>query len=71
MQEKKVISVENTTEQKIFTNQMMYSYLRNIEELAESHPKTQIHNLHPQGAHIKNVASLGSITDIMKLLQPI
>ena len=68
MRETKLVSVENLDGEVFSTNQMMYSYLRNIEQLAETHPKTKIYNLLSRGARIENTTSLGSITDIMKLL---
>lgn len=71
MREQKMIEVENLDGGKIFTNQMMYSYLRNIEQMARAHPKIKIHNLRTHGARIENLISLGSINDIMTLLQPL
>lgn len=70
MRETKLVTVEGMDGQNIPTNQMMYSYLRNIEQLAEAHPKTQIRNLCNHGARIENIPPLGSINEIIKLLQP-
>lgn len=67
MQETKMIQADCMDGQKVFTNQMMYSYLRNIEVLAQS--ERQIHNLRSHGARIGNVTDLGSINDMMKVLQ--
>lgn len=66
---KKMIPVDCPGGKKVLTNQMMYSYLRNIEDLARAETETQIHNLCSHGAHIENVTELGSINDMMKLLQ--
>jgi hypothetical protein len=64
----KTIKVKNITGSKVVTNQVMYSYLRAIEEIASKNPKTKIYNLCSHGAQIDNVIHLGSANELMKFL---
>lgn len=64
--EKKSVQVKNTYGNEILTDQLMYSYLRNLEEIANQHKKTRIHNLCSQGAAIDNVHSLNSISELKR-----
>ncbi|MBI4389378.1 MAG: motility associated factor glycosyltransferase family protein [Nitrospinae bacterium] len=52
----------------VLTNQMMYSYMRYIEEIAAEHPESRIYNLCSHGARIGNVETLGSIRELTKTL---
>ena len=62
----KIIYVETNDGRKVFTNQVMYSYLRAIEEIAAENPKTKIYNLCSHGAQIDHVLSLGSVKELLK-----
>ena len=62
----KIIHVEANDGRKVFTNQVMYSYLRAIEEIAAENPKTKIYNLCSHGAQIDHVLSLGSVKELLK-----
>ena len=52
-----------------FTDQVLYGYLRNMEQIAEAHPETQIYNLFPHGALIDRVTPLNSISETLKILR--
>lgn len=67
--EKKRIRVKSYTGSQLVTNQVLYSYLRNIEQIAEVSPETRLYNLFPHGARIEHAAPLGSINELLKLLQ--
>ncbi|MFQ5672502.1 MAG: motility associated factor glycosyltransferase family protein [Nitrospinales bacterium] len=66
--EKKRIRVKGYNGSQLVTNQVLYSYLRNIEQIAEVSPETRLYNLFPHGARIEHVAPLGSINEMLKLL---
>lgn len=66
--EKKAVKILNTNGNTALTNQAMYSYLRNLEEIASQHKKTQIYNLCSQGAAIEGVYSLSSISELKRWL---
>ena len=53
---------------KTTTDQILYGYLRNIEQLAEANPETSFYNLFPHGAKINRVSPLGSINETLKIL---
>ena len=64
--EKKSVEVLNTYGIAGITDQVMYSYLRNLEEIASQSKKTQIYNLCSQGAAIEGVNSLHSISELKR-----
>ncbi len=64
--EKKSVQVLNTCGTAGITDQVMYSYLRNLEEIANQHKKTRIYNLCSQGAAIEGVNSLSSISELKR-----
>ena len=66
--EKKPVEVLNTYGMAGITDQVMYSYLRNLEEIASQRKKTQIYNLCSQGAAIEGVNSLNSISELKRWL---
>lgn len=53
----------------IITNQTLYSYLRNIEQIAEIHPETKIYNLFAHGARIDHVTPVNSIGETLRILK--
>lgn len=61
VRQKKQVKVAGYLGQDITTNQVLYSYLRNIEQIAQVHPETRIYNLRSHGARIDHVPLLGSI----------
>ena len=65
---KQSVEVLNTYGMAIITDQVMYSYLRNLEEIASQRKKTRIYNLCSQGAAIEGVNSLHSISELKRWL---
>ena len=68
---KKQIRVECADGKEVFTSQVMYSYLRTLEQLAKAHPNTRMYNLCSHGALIENIQTLGSISELITLLENI
>ena len=68
---KKQIRVECADGKEVFTSQVMYSYLRTLEQLAKAHPNTRVYNLCSHGALIENIQTLGSISELITLLENI
>ena len=66
---KKQVSVPCYFAGQTLTDQVLYGYLRNIEQIAQANPETQIYNLFPHGARIDQVTPLSSINEILKVLQ--
>ncbi|MBI4385083.1 MAG: motility associated factor glycosyltransferase family protein [Nitrospinae bacterium] len=66
--EKKRVAAAGHGGGSVLTNQMMYSYMRYIEEIAAAHPESRIYNLCSHGARIENVEPLGSIRELTKTL---
>ena len=64
--EKKSVEIINTYGTTTITDQVMYSYLRNLEEIANQYKKTRIYNLCSQGAAMKGVNSLNSISELKR-----
>lgn len=64
--EKKIIEVTSTNGNAINTDQVMYSYLRNLEEIASQHKKIRIYNLCSQGAAIEGVKPLHSVSELRR-----
>lgn len=64
--EKKSVEVSNTYGASGITDQVMYSYLRNLEEIADQRKNTRIYNLCSQGAAIEGVNSLHSISELKR-----
>lgn len=54
--------------QNLFTSPALFSYLRTIDQIAETHPEVRILNLSSQGALIERAASIGSLKELMTLL---
>jgi hypothetical protein len=65
-QKKKPVKVKNTYGNEILTDQLMYSYLRNLEQIALQNKKTQIYNLCSQGAAIEGIDPLYSISELKR-----
>jgi len=64
--EKKIIEVLGTNDTTIITDQVMYSYLRNLEEIASQCKNTRIYNLCSQGAAIEGVKPLHSVSELRR-----
>ena len=64
--EKKSVEVLNTYGASGITDQVMYSYLRNLEEIANQQKNTRIYNLCSQGAAIEGINSLNSISELKR-----
>jgi len=64
--QKKSVEVLNTYGASGITDQVMYSYLRNLEEMASQLKNTRIYNLCSQGAAIEGVNSLHSISELKR-----
>ena len=54
--------------EKLLTDQLMYSYLRNLEQIAKQNKNTEIYNLCSTGATIEGVNSLNSISELRRWL---
>ena len=63
-QEKKSVKIKSTYGNKILTDQLMYSYLRNLEQIAQQNKNIRIYNLCSQGAAIDGIESLHSISEL-------
>ena len=66
--EKKSVEVLNTYGASGITDQVIYSYLRNLEEIANQQKKTRIYNICSQGAAIEGINSLNSISELKRWL---
>jgi len=66
--EKKTVKIKNTYGNEVFTDQVMYSYLRNLEQIAQQNKNTRIFNLCSQGATIEGVNPLNSISELKRWL---
>jgi len=64
--EKKLLSVKSTHDNYLLTDQVMYSYLRNLEQIIQSNPNTRVFNLYSHGAEIEHAPALGSVNEIMR-----
>ncbi len=64
----KRINILNDQGCEILSNQLLYNYLRNIEELAVARPETKIYNLWSHGAQIKQTDSVGSYSEIFNII---
>lgn len=62
------IHVTGCQGQNLFTSPALFSYLRTIDQIAETHPDVRILNLSSQGALIERAASIGSLKELMTLL---
>jgi hypothetical protein len=65
-QKKKPVKVKNTYGNEILTDQLMYSYLRNLEEISMQYKNTRIYNLCSQGAAIEGIEPLNSISELKR-----
>lgn len=65
---KKPLKITSTYGKEIFTDQVMYSYLRNMEQIANQNRPTRIFNLCSQGAAIDCVDPLNSISELKRWL---
>ena len=63
--EKKQLSVKCTQGNFLLTDQVMYSYLRTLEDIIKANPKTRVFNLYSHGAKIEQASVLGSVTELM------
>ncbi|QPJ62801.1 MAG: motility associated factor glycosyltransferase family protein [Candidatus Nitronauta litoralis] len=61
------IKVPGCHGQNLFTSPALFSYLRTIEQIAETHPEIRILNLSSQGAHIERAPYIGSLKELMNL----
>jgi hypothetical protein len=60
--------IPNSQGNEVLSNQLLYSYLRNIEEIAVAHPEIKIYNLWSNGAQIKQTDSVGSYSELFDML---
>jgi hypothetical protein len=65
-QKKKTVKVKNTYGNEILTDQLMYSYLRNLEQISMQNKSARIYNLCSQGAAIDGIDSLYSISELKR-----
>lgn len=64
--EKKQLSVECVQGNLLLTDQVMYSYLRNLEHIIQANPNIRVFNLYSHGAEIEHAPDLGSINEIRR-----
>jgi hypothetical protein len=64
----KRITIPNDQGCEVLSNQLLYNYLRNIEELATEHSETKIYNLWSHGAQIKQTGSIGSYSELFNFI---
>jgi hypothetical protein len=65
-QTKKTVKIKSTYGNEILTDQLMYSYLRNLEEISMQNKNTRIYNLCSQGAAIEGTYPLNSISELKR-----
>jgi hypothetical protein len=65
-QTKKPVKIKSAYGNEIFTDQLMYSYLRNLEEISMQNKNTRIYNLCSQGAAIEGTHPLYSISELKR-----
>jgi hypothetical protein len=65
-QTKKPVKIKNTYGNEILTDQLMYSYLRNLEEISMQNKNTRIYNLCSQGAAIEGTHPIYSISELKR-----
>ncbi len=66
--QQKQVRVECADGREVFTSQVMYSYLRTLEQIAGASPKIRIYNLCSHGAPMENITPLGSVNELMNIL---
>ena len=60
------VKIKNMYGLELLTNQDMYSYLRNLEQIAKQNKNTNIYNLCSRGAAIEGIKSLSSISELSR-----
>jgi hypothetical protein len=65
-QTKKLVKIKSTYGNEILTDQLMYSYLRNLEEISMKNKNTRIYNLCSQGAAIEGTQPIYSISELKR-----
>ena len=66
--EKTPVKIKNTYGLELLTDQVMYSYLRNLEQIAKQNKNTEFYNLCSTGAAIKGAKPLNSISELRRWL---
>ena len=66
--EKTPVKIKNTYGLELLTDQVMYSYLRNLEQIAKKNKNTEIYNLCSRGAAIEGANPLNSISELTRWL---
>jgi len=66
---KKPIRVEGAFGETVLTSQSMFSYKRNLEQIALQRPEVPIFNLCSHGAELENTTPLGSVNEMMLKLR--
>tara|TARA_Y100001934_G_scaffold261051_1_gene333945 strand:- start:838 stop:2235 length:1398 start_codon:yes stop_codon:yes gene_type:complete len=66
--EKTPVKIKNTYGSELLTDQVMYSYLRNLEQIAKQNKNTEIYNLCSTGAAIEGANPLNSISELRRWL---
>lgn len=70
--EKKQVLVKSTQGNSLLSDQVMYSYLRALEQIIQANPGTRVFNLFSHGAEIDQAPVLGSLNELKRLaLMPI
>lgn len=67
--QQKQVAVECADGSHVYTSQLMYSYLRTLEQIAGAHPQTRVYNLCSHGALIENIHTLGSVSELTNILE--
>ncbi len=66
-QQKKLLSADCGDGKKSLTNQMMHSYQKNLDEIAQFNPGVSIYTLRSHGAALDHVRPLGGISELARL----
>jgi hypothetical protein len=62
--EKKQLLVKCVQGNSLLTDQVMYSYLRTLEQIIKANPNTRVFNLYSRGAQIQQALVLGSANEL-------
>ncbi len=65
--QRKILSTDCGDGKKAFTNQMMHSYQKNLDEIAQFNPNVSIFTLSSHGAALNHVRPLGGISELARV----
>ncbi len=62
--ENKTVEIQNVNGHPIPTNQVMFGYLRNLEQFSESHPQHSLYSFLSSGAKVRAVPGIGNVAEL-------